>query len=89
MTVLTVNNLPAATHGETVRCLFAIEMSGLNWVIAFNTPLSEKISLVPTATIRLRTKLQHGENARSRGQLVGRLSTRSPRRRAPAAQLET
>jgi hypothetical protein len=25
MTVLTVNNLPAATHGETVRCLFAID----------------------------------------------------------------
>jgi hypothetical protein len=44
MTVLTVNNLPAATHGETVRCLFAIELSGMSWVIAFNTPLSEKIS---------------------------------------------
>jgi len=26
MTVLTVTNLPAATHGETVRCLFAIEI---------------------------------------------------------------
>jgi transposase len=44
MTVLTVNNLPAATHGETVRCLFAIELSGMSWVVAFNTPLSEKIS---------------------------------------------
>jgi hypothetical protein len=44
MTVLTVNNLPAATHSETVRCLFAIELSGMSWVIAFNTPLSEKIS---------------------------------------------
>ena len=44
MTVLTVNNPPAATHGETVRCLFAIELSGMSWVIAFNTPLSEKIS---------------------------------------------
>src|SRR5713101_9554437 len=44
MTVLTVTNLPAATHGETVRCLFAIELSRMSWVIAFNTPLSEKIS---------------------------------------------
>ena len=44
MTVLTVTNLPAAMHGETVRCLFAIELSRMSWVIAFNTPLSEKIS---------------------------------------------
>jgi len=27
MTVRTANNLPAAAHGETVRCLFAIELS--------------------------------------------------------------
>ena len=33
MTVRTVNNLPAATHGETVRCLFAIELSKQSWVI--------------------------------------------------------
>jgi transposase len=44
MTVRTVNNLPAATHGEMVRCLFAIELSKQSWVIGFNTPLSEKIS---------------------------------------------
>jgi transposase len=45
MTVRTVNNLSAAaTHGETVRCLFAIELSKQSWVIGFNTPLSEKIS---------------------------------------------
>jgi transposase len=44
MTVLTVNNPPAGTHGEPVRCLFAIELSGMSWVVAFNTPLSEKIS---------------------------------------------
>jgi hypothetical protein len=37
MTVLTVNNLPAATHGEMVRCLFAIELSQMSWVVAFNT----------------------------------------------------
>jgi transposase len=44
MTVRTVNILPAATHGETLRCLFAIELSKQSWVIGFNTPLSEKIS---------------------------------------------
>jgi transposase len=44
MTVRTANNLPAATHGETVRCLFAIELSKKSWVVGFNTPLSEKIS---------------------------------------------
>jgi hypothetical protein len=44
MTDRTVNNLPAATHCEPVRCLFAIELSTKSWVIAFNTPLSEKIS---------------------------------------------
>ena len=44
MTIRTVNNLPAALHGETVRCLFAIELSKQSWVIGFNTPLSAKIS---------------------------------------------
>src|SRR6516225_9577368 len=44
MTDRTVNNLPAAAHGEPLRCLFAIELSTKSWVIAFNTPLSEKIS---------------------------------------------
>ena len=32
MTVCTVNHLPAATHGETARCLFAIELSKQSWV---------------------------------------------------------
>ena len=40
MTARSVNNLPAA-NGETVRCLFAIELSQQSWVKA---PLSEKIS---------------------------------------------
>ena len=44
MTVRKVNNLPAAAHGETVRCLFAIELSKQSWVIGFTTPLSAKIS---------------------------------------------
>ena len=44
MTVCTVNHLPAATHGETARCLFAIELSKQSWVIGFVTPLSAKIN---------------------------------------------
>ena len=44
MTVRTVSNPPAATHGETVRCLFAIELSKQSWVIGFITPLSTRIS---------------------------------------------
>ena len=44
MTVCTVNHLPAATHGETARCLFAIELSKQSWVIGFITPLSAKIN---------------------------------------------
>jgi transposase len=34
----------AATHDATARCLFAIELSKSSWVLAFNTPLSDKIS---------------------------------------------
>jgi hypothetical protein len=33
MTVRTVSNLPAATHGETVRCLFAVELSKHSWLL--------------------------------------------------------
>ena len=45
MDVRTVNNLPpAAAHDEAVRCLLAIELSKKNWIVAVNTPLSEKIS---------------------------------------------
>ena len=45
MDVRTVNNLPpAAAHDEAVRCLLAIELSTKSWIVAANTPLSEKIS---------------------------------------------
>jgi transposase len=46
MEARTVNNLAsAATHDGAVRCLLAIELSKKSWVVAVNTPLSEKISL--------------------------------------------
>jgi len=33
-----------ASHDETVRCLLAIELSKKSWIVAVNTPLSDKIS---------------------------------------------
>jgi len=45
MEVRTVNNLPpAAPDDDTVRCLLAIELSKKSWIVAVNTPLSDKIS---------------------------------------------
>src|SRR5215469_13565811 len=45
MEARTVNNLPpAASHDDAVRCLLAIELSKKSWIIAVNTPLSDKIS---------------------------------------------
>jgi transposase len=40
-----VNNLPpAAAHDDAVRCLLAIELSKKSWIVAVNTPLSDKVS---------------------------------------------
>ena len=45
MDARTLNNLPTpATHDGPARCLIAIELSKRSWVVAVNTPLSEKIS---------------------------------------------
>ena len=45
MDARTVNDLPPpATHVGASRCLIAIELSKRSWVVAANTPLSEKIS---------------------------------------------
>jgi transposase len=45
MVARTVNNLPpAAPHDDAVRCLVAIELSKKSWIVAVNTPLSDKIS---------------------------------------------
>jgi transposase len=44
MMARTVINPPAAKHDETVRCLFAMDLSKDSWVVAYSTPLSDKIS---------------------------------------------
>src|SRR6267143_1650853 len=75
MTVLTVTNLPAATHGETVRCLFAIELSRMSWVIAFNTPLSEKISHRTLTGCKWKRLLELIEEVRARRVKTDRIDT--------------
>jgi transposase len=73
MTARTVNNLPAATHGETVRCFFAIELSKKSWVVGFNTPLSEKISRRTLSGSDWKGLLQSIEEVRARvGREMGR-----------------
>ncbi|WP_244608770.1 IS110 family transposase [Bradyrhizobium algeriense] len=45
MEARTVKNLPpAATHDDAVRCLLAIELSKKSWIVAVNTPLSDRVS---------------------------------------------
>src|ERR1700746_2650916 len=45
MEARTVNNLlPATPHHDAVGCLVAIELSKKSWMVAVNTPLSDKIS---------------------------------------------
>src|SRR6202007_344962 len=45
MEARTMNNLPpAGTHDDAVRCLIATELSKKSWIVAVNTPLSDKIS---------------------------------------------
>jgi len=40
-----MNNLPpAGTDDDAIRCLLAIELSKKSWIVAVNTPLSDKIS---------------------------------------------
>ena len=44
METRTVNSLPpAASHDGAVRCLLAIELSKKSWIVAVNTPLSDKV----------------------------------------------
>jgi transposase len=44
MEARTVSNLPPAPYDDAVRCLLAIELSKKSWIVAVNTPLSDKIS---------------------------------------------
>jgi transposase len=39
-----LGDMAAASHDGAVRCLLAIELSKKSWIVAVNTPLSDKIS---------------------------------------------
>jgi transposase len=44
MEARTMSLPPAASHDGAERCFFAIELSKKSWIVAVNTPLSDKIS---------------------------------------------
>ena len=45
MEARTVNNLPpAGTHDDAMCCVLAVELSKKSWIVAVNTPLTDKIS---------------------------------------------
>src|SRR5438876_1717282 len=45
MEARTMNNLPpAGTHDDAICCVLAMELSKKSWIVAVNTPLSDKIS---------------------------------------------
>jgi transposase len=45
MEARTVNSLPpAGTHDDAICCVLAMELSKKSWIVAVNTPLSDKIS---------------------------------------------
>ena len=67
MEARTVNNPPpAAPHDDAVRCVLAIELSKKSWVIAFNTPLSEKISRRTLTGCKWKKLLELIEEVRAR-----------------------
>ena len=63
------NNLPAAAHDGSARCLLAIELSKQSWVIAVNTPLSDKTSQYTLKSRSLKELL--GLIERLRARIVG------------------
>src|SRR6476646_2531296 len=67
MEARTVNNPPAAApHDDAVRCVLAIELSKKSWIVAFNTPLSEKISRYTLEACDWRELLKLCERIRTR-----------------------
>src|SRR6201990_2336865 len=62
-----VNNPPpAAPHDDAVRCVLAIELSKKSWIVAVNTPLSEKISRYTLEACDWRELLKLCERIRTR-----------------------
>ena len=71
MEARTVNNPPsAASHDETVRCVLAIELSKKSWIVAVNTPLSDKVSCHTLEVDRADSDAGYGTKSTSGGRLV-------------------
>jgi transposase len=66
MTARTVINPPATSHDEAVRCLFAIELSKDSWIVAYSTPLSDKLSRYTLKPCDWKGLLELIERVRSR-----------------------
>src|SRR5262245_62201698 len=67
MEARTVHNLPpAASRDGAVRCLLAMELSKKSWIVAVNTPLSDKISLYKLKPCDWKELLMLIERARTR-----------------------
>src|SRR5215469_9937281 len=63
-----VNARPSiASQDETVRCLLAIELSKKSWIVAVNTPLSDKISRYTLKACDWKELLDLCERIRTRG----------------------
>jgi hypothetical protein len=77
MEARTVNNLPpAAAHDDALRCLLAIELSKKSWIVAVNTPLSDKISRYKLKAPDWKELLKLIEQTRTRQELHSYLISR-------------
>ena len=82
MEVRTMSLPPAASHGDAERCFLAIELSKKSWIVAVNTPLSDKISRYTLKACDWKELLKLIERIRTRvaGELKKRVDVVSTKR---------
>jgi transposase len=66
MEARTVSLPPAASNDDAERCLLAIELSKKSWIVAVNTPLSDKISRYTLKPCDWKELLKLSERIRTR-----------------------
>ena len=66
MEARTMSLPPAASDDDAVRCLLAIELSKKSWIVAVNTPLSDKISRYTLKPCDWKELLKLSERIRTR-----------------------
>jgi len=74
MEARTMSLPPAASHDDAERCLLAIELSKKSWIVAVNTPLSDKISRYTLKPCDWKELLKLSERIRTR--VAGELKKR-------------